>query len=397
MPLARIVTSDPEQASGVAEHLRARGYTVEFVDPASSRITPADLDLDLQGVGREETLSRGIAALEAAQGQRRAVAYDITGRPVSFEEEEEPPSARGNAISQAWRGLRSAAGEMMENLRLSIGHLGEWFAEARQTVQQHRAHSQELRRLRAESTARRREEQAKARDAERARHEQEAVARRAAIAAAQQRTRDPQEQARRERLAETERRLLESYRREARRDVLQERFAAEQQQSREVTASAEATIIRREPQRPKPSNPRRERDWKWAAGAAIVLALFATLAYAAYENRQPAAPLSNRALVRSENVSQALPFGSATVAPPPPVSNASARPGVSPVAPLPQHDAMPAAPTAAPPSPSARRAHHFRPAHDQTIADDEVIVHRAHTAPAPAPSGTVRHISDLAQ
>jgi hypothetical protein len=203
-----------------------------------------------------------------------------------------------------------------------------------------------------------------------------------------------EEQARREELAEREGRVLEHYRREARLDVVQERFQVEQREAQQQIAPAEAVLARRQPSyRREPSPYHRNDDWRRAAVAAIMLALLATLGYAAYQNRQPAAPLSNRALVRSQNVSQPLPFGAATVAPS--QVNTTAPSG----GPLPQNDAASIASAAPAPPVRTRRVRHAARSADDTIADDEVVVHR--NGPAPprptAPSTTTRHISDLEQ
>ena len=46
MPLARIITRNPQDAFAVSEYLRSEGYTVETVSPAEFRITPAEIELD---------------------------------------------------------------------------------------------------------------------------------------------------------------------------------------------------------------------------------------------------------------------------------------------------------------------------------------------------------------
>jgi hypothetical protein len=434
MPLARIITRTPAQLAALSEYLRTRGYTVELVEPGTLRTSAAELEMDLDGCTAEEAMSRATRAAEGAQ-QRRAIAYDITGRPVAFadEEEDQGPVKGGNRIREAWSGLTSAWHEVAESLRLSAGRLGEWVAEGRQTIQEHRLRHQEDRlrkqEARAEALAekdRERQDQALAREEERSRREdeerarrqvtaehsrrlqeeaarqaaadrvlreKEEAARKAEQAAALERVREQQERTRQEESAERERRLMERYRKEARRDVVQERFQVEQKNAQQEIAPAESRLARREEQPPPSRFYQRDNDWKKAALAAVVIALLATLGYAAYENRQPAAPLSNRALVRSQSVSQPVPFGAATVPPPP----ATTPP--QPNAKLPQSGVTSTAPAAPKPSARIRRARHARIA-DDTVADDEVVIH--HAAATKKSSRTTastqpKRISDLDQ
>ncbi len=428
MPLARIVTRTPAQLAALSEYLRARGYTVELIEPGTLRTASAELELDVDGCTAEEAMSRGMSAAEAAQdhGGRRAIAYDITGRPVAFaDEEQEAPAERGNPVGQAWNGLRFLLRELVEDLRRSAARLRKWLAEGRETIQEHRVRRQEERRQAQAEEAHARQAQALAQQqersrreqetdaerralaersrllqeeaarqavADRARREQEEAARRAELAAARERIREQQEQARRQEQAERERRLMERFRREARRDAVQERFQVEQSGAQQQPpAPAEARLARGEERRPQTRyDQRRDHDWQKAALAAVVIALLVTLGYAAYANRQPAAPLSNRARVRSQNVSQPVPFGTATVPPPQPAAAAPPRA-------LPQSEV---APTAAPaPSPRVHRTGRARVS-DDTIADDEVVIHRSATAARPsrtAAGATPKHISDLEQ
>ncbi len=430
MPLARIVTRTPAELAALSEYLRTRGYTVEFVEPGTLRSTPAELEMDLQDCTAEEATSRGVSAAEAAQShrERRVIAYDITGRPVAFADDEEPPAKAGNAITQAWNSLRQGAREMLENLRLSSGRLRDWVEEGRQTVREYRSRQREERdraqaekmrqqeaqvlareaeraRRQGEEEARRRElaersrllqeESVRQAAADQARREQEEAARRVKLAAARERIRQQQEETMRKELAERERRLLERFQREAHRDVVQERFQVEQSSARHEVAPAEAALARRQVQPPQPRRFQRDGDWKKAAVVACVIALLATLGYAAYANRQPAAPLSNRALVRSQTVSQPVPFGAATVPPPQATTTQQARQQRA----LPQSDIAPTAPA---PKPSPRLRHHRRSkAAEDMIAEDEVVVHHTATATTPSRRNTAtsgpKRISDLEQ
>lgn len=426
MALARIVTSTPEQVAALAEYLQSRGYTVELVAPGAVSTSPADLEMDLEGCTAKEAMSRAVAAAEAGQAlHRRAVAYDITGRPVEFAEEEEPAAEGGNALAQAWNGLASAWREIRDNLRLSIGHLREWIEEGRETIQRKRAQHEQTRReaealeQRREREARRlareaerarmaqeeglqqaeeersrreREEAARLAEAERLRHEYEEAARQAELAMAQERILQQEERARQDERAERERRVLEQYRREARAEVVRERFQVEQDRIQHQVAAAETLIVRSAAvRRPAPRLSPRDGDWKRAAAVSIVLALIATLGYAAYENRRPAAPLTNRDLVNSQNVSQGVPFGAATVAPPqvavPPPSHGA----------LPQSDSSLVRKAAVRASQERRLRRPSRSDEDEMIADDEVIVHRKGSSPARAASTATgpKRISDL--
>lgn len=400
MPLARIVTSTPALHAGLAEFLRSRGYTVEWAEPGELRAAPAELEMDLEGCSPEEAMTRGMSAAGSARshGQRRAIAYDITGRPVAFaDEDEEPAPQRGSVFTEMWRGAASAARQLRDDLRLSAGRLRAWLAEGQESIRQHRAHYQQARRQAQAEKARRRQaalaaqhlrlqqQAAAARRVaeERARQAREEAVRSGELAAERARLREQQEPARAEQESRRERQLTGQFRREARLDTVRERFQVEQSQARHRIEPAEEVLARRQVRRPRPVRHQRDDDWKMAAAAAIVIALLATLGYAAYENRQPAAPLSNRTLVRSQNVSQPVPFGAATVLPP------QAAPAAVPAR-LPQGEVAPA--------PRVQRARRSRPA-DDTVANDEVVIHRS--APAPSrittSSSTARHISDLEQ
>jgi hypothetical protein len=129
--------------------------------------------------------------------------------------------------------------------------------------------------------------------------------------------------------------------------------------------------------------------------AAAVVALLATMGYAAYESRHPASPLSNRDLVRSQAISQPVPFGAATVTPPAPATNPHPMLPQSSVAPPPSANPKPSPGVSSRPQ-MKRQSHRSA---DDTIADDEVVVHRAST-PAPpraASSSGTKHYSDLQQ
>lgn len=58
MPLARILTRYPEQATTLSEELRHHGYTVEFSSPGLTTKTPADLEIDFELCAEQDALSR---------------------------------------------------------------------------------------------------------------------------------------------------------------------------------------------------------------------------------------------------------------------------------------------------------------------------------------------------
>ncbi len=490
MPLARIITRTPDAVVTAAEHLRSRGYTVELMDPADSRTQSSDLEIDATDCTDDEALARAMKALGSdgeALPRRKVIAYDITGRPVEFEGEGETDETvpRGNIFADAARTIVSTIRELGDDLRLSTGHLREWFQEGRESIRKHREEREQERLERErelEEAGRRRQEEIAAAQAENARREQEEDARRsaaqeargrleaeererraaaererkAAMKAEAERRREEQERARheamvarerqlredrerqlrdqeeqqlaaaererlareqrereaqsqddrlraagdRERLAreQRERDAIERFRREAHLDANRERFAVEQARASQQTAPAQAAIVHR----PRPSwRSKRERDWTRAMIGAVILASLVTLGWVAYDSRHPASPLSNSDLVRSQSISQPVPFGAATVAPP------QAQPVVhtptQPISPLPQASAAPQAPAPQrrPQKQSPRHRRKTSAATNSQDAGDEVVVRRypgsgsGNPGQTAAKSGTTRRYSDL--
>jgi hypothetical protein len=58
MPLARIITENPEEALELAMHLRARGFEVQTVSPNQSFDNPADLEVELDTCDVKDVLAR---------------------------------------------------------------------------------------------------------------------------------------------------------------------------------------------------------------------------------------------------------------------------------------------------------------------------------------------------
>jgi len=370
MTLARIVTNAPDRVAFLSQYLRSRGYTVELIYPGAVQGGTAELQLGFQECSSEEAPARKTDMTEGAYDGRRVVAYDITGRPVEFEEEEPEAVAGSTAFAEAWQGLRSTRSKLVDKLRLSSGHLRESLANRRQSLDEYRVRYHQLR----------------------------------ANAAAQA------EESRRERLAqrqafqaERSRRKLEKARRKAENDIAQERLQAETRQWQQEVRLAGAALPDHEPNNfPQPHRYRRDEDLRKAAVAAAVLAMLAIVGLAGYRNRLGTAPFSHPELVQSQDVSKPVPFAVATTPVQPSATpravNLASGVGHSRIVSVPQSDA-PVARTAALP---VARKHPVRRTHadeDEFIAEDEVIVHRRQ------PSGTVqarshagtgpRRISDL--
>jgi hypothetical protein len=109
MPLARIITRNPQSTILASDYLRSQGYMVETVSPGEFRVTPAELELNLEKCGPQEALARAKALLESPENAapaetsvepvqpekaKVAIGYDIAGRPVEFAEEGELLSDR---------------------------------------------------------------------------------------------------------------------------------------------------------------------------------------------------------------------------------------------------------------------------------------------------------------
>ncbi len=135
MPLARIITRTPEDAIAASEYLLSQGYTVETVSPGEFHISPTEIELNLDRCRPNEAVDRAKALVEsqrmAVQAQAEVaaapepaqpqtakipVAYDITGRPVEFADEEEPerrqkPDRIGRALASLLSRVKAPARE----------------------------------------------------------------------------------------------------------------------------------------------------------------------------------------------------------------------------------------------------------------------------------------------
>jgi hypothetical protein len=341
MPLARIITGNAEEAFAVSEYLRSEGYTVETVSPAEFRITPAELELDLNRCRRTEAMDRARALvtsqrspvqaqLEASpapepvrpQKNKAPIAYDIVGRPVTFADEEETES-------QKEPGSRRKA-------------LAALFSRVTAPVHDFRRRRAEKRAVRLEARLARNRQKRMARE----RAQQELDRRRAEAELAERRR---QEQVAAERLAEQER-ARAALVREAGISVARETprqhaevVAAQElaRQEQDEPASVENPVRQQLPaRRPEPARPliaRRRTSTailRRVGMTALGASLIAMLGFVAYANRRPASPLSPAALIMNESMKQEVPFGAVTLTPPAAASrpsliaNGSTRPAV---------------------------------------------------------------------
>ena len=233
MPLARIVSSTPEQVSAAADHLRARGFEVEVVGPEQRDAGSTDILIDAEGRTPQEALSLAVAASQPRT--RRVIAYDLTGRPVEFasDEEEEPQPSRREGL---WSRVSGALQEFGENTRLSLGHLREWVQEGRESIAEKRAQRESLRASHADAERQREELAAQARlAAERALRERQDGEERA-----RQQTelaRQHQEELQRERLRAEEVRQEEAER--ARQQALAEQRRREEERAHQQALAEE--------------------------------------------------------------------------------------------------------------------------------------------------------------
>ncbi len=359
MPLARIVTSTPDQVASLSLYLRSRGYTVELVYPEALRNLPMEQKLDLRG--SEEALASATYVTEGANSGRRVIAYDITGRPVEFADEESETTASSNAGAGAWQVLRSARRTTVESLRRPFLHLRESLTDGRRSLEEYRARYQQLR----------------------------------ARAAAQAEEHRRERRAQREALeAERSRQQMERVHRQARIDMDRESSKVETRQPKQdVTRDEVALAYRDANRRQQLHGYRRDHDLQKAAVVAAALALLAITGLAAYRNRVAVPLLSNRNPMRSQDVSRTISFDAATAAVHPSatertVSGRSDRAQAA--QPVSRKIDAAVKPTAALATVRKRPVHRVHSEEDEFIAEDEVIIHR------PRPSGAAQARSKLA-
>lgn len=338
MPLARIITRTPQDAVGASEYLRSLGYTVETVSPEEFRITPAELELNLDRCGAAEAVERALALVDSGaavaaeiealpapeptppQKAKIPIAYDITGRPVEFADEERLESRPRHS------GLGSVLAAVATWLR-------PWSNSRQRRAEQH-ALKLEAQAARQREEVRRQEDLARERlrqETERQRQAAELVERRQEQLAAEQ-----QEQAR---IA-----ALHEARIAAERETPQEQplplvppsestpvvteetagdnltvLAAPSAPRPKAEPAPVAEVVRQQVsrlQRPRPVQARRRRSpiaiSRTAVATACGLSLLLIMGFVAYANRRPVSPFLPGALT---NVKQDVPFGAASVTP----------------------------------------------------------------------------------
>ncbi|MGC2324050.1 MAG: hypothetical protein WA463_15570 [Terriglobales bacterium] len=317
MPLARIITRTPQDAVGASEYLRSLGYTVETVSPEEFRVTPAELELNLDRCGAAEAVERALALVESGaavaakmetlpapepappQKAKVPIAYDITGQPVEFADQAEIESRPKDV------GVRRA-------LAAVATWLGRPWNDFRQRRAEQRALKLEAEAARQQEEVRRKDELAQERLRQEIRRQREAA--------------EQQAQARVAALHQTK--------------IAGEAAAAPEQPPPPETApvvAAEAagdnlTVLpvpaELAPERPqlprRPQRPvhlRRRRApiaiSRAAVATACGLSLLLIMGFVAYANRRPASPFLPGVLT---NVKQDVPFGAATITPSPVVS-----------------------------------------------------------------------------
>src|SRR5258706_3172468 len=440
MPVARIITRVPEESTHLVARLRARGYTVELVDPGDFRVTPADFEINLDRMKTPDALAEaarfgrehdaevfvavGIALDEAALRAARGAAAERGNVLVAGLKRLIAPFRRAGAEAHATRAAKRQRALDIELARE---------AERKQRAEQKAAERAERERQETTARAEREQQEATAR-AERERGEalargeseqrrkeeeqrnREEVEQRAAALALQREQEAREEEARRreEDRKRAEREAERVHQEEAARVAAQQAAVVAEQRrleeaqrrheeavraEREVAAPVEAAIKPRDvapaTPRPRPSVPRyapREpassRVMKRSFAAAACIAIVAAIGWGAYENRTPASPLSNPERVPGSAIQQEVPFGAASINGQKPAqrSQTTVRPPAAQTAPRTQASAAQPAqakPAAAKPAvskPAAstpKRARRFANNNVDMIAEDEVVYHGA--------------------
>src|SRR6185437_5228078 len=80
MPLARILTRNPERTADLSNQLKQQGYSVEVARPDQANLAPADLEIEFEVCERADVLDRA-ADLATELGADVAVAPGILRMP----------------------------------------------------------------------------------------------------------------------------------------------------------------------------------------------------------------------------------------------------------------------------------------------------------------------------
>jgi hypothetical protein len=102
MPIARIITSNPQAVCEVAQALSDSGYEVDIVSPASIPNTPVDLEINLSSAASAESISANADHSQAPEWD--SYEYDV-------------PIEREFILAPAWRSLISRLKESWNRLR----------------------------------------------------------------------------------------------------------------------------------------------------------------------------------------------------------------------------------------------------------------------------------------
>ena len=330
MSLARIITRNPQEALAASEYLRSEGYTVETVSPVEFRITPAEIELDLNRCKKGEAVARAKAMVasrrdmapvehEAPAAPERTlpeeikvpVAYDIVGRPVAFAGEEvserqQRPRSRRNALASLLNRLTGIVRDFRQRraeqqaLRLKAGLARRREqALARERAQQEMEH----RRAEAELAEQRRREQVAAERLAEQQRAQAALVRQAGISAARELAHQKQAEA-----------------------AAPERLPEPPQIQPVAVAVPRGKLAAARPNSARPFVARRRASnviLRRAAATALGAGLLLVLGFVAYANRRPASPLSPGALMMNTSINQEVPFGPVTIMPRAAVSKGS--------------------------------------------------------------------------
>ena len=365
MPLARILTQNPDDASAVHDYLERRGYQVEFADPSALNLPPADLEINLERLLLEDGLRLAAEWAESSGADVYVAAGAIAPAQHADAIPMAPPQGaveRPAEISsfvpltfgrQETEGQEPIAPRAEAPVPIEPSMLERWnraLAERRAARQERKAHEKETARLAMEQRARREAQAAALARELREQAAQREAARPAIVAGAAVRAIQPK-------LAP--RPVLQP--------VLERRVNPARRDDHEIAAEY----------------------WKGAFTGAAAVAIILMVAWATLGSSHPTTPASN-----SGQVKQEVPFGPVTLAPGsaaplPAERTASATPATV-------HAVTPA------PKPVPVRTHTTkRAASKSRVADDDVVVRHfgpkpavTNTASTAAKNGGLKRISD---
>ena len=390
MPLARVITRSPDDASAIHEYLVEHGYRVEFADPSALNLEPADLEINLERLPLDEGLRLASEWAESAgadvyvasgavpmlvepePARESAGPPEISSYvPLAFHQAEEQQAAEApvpksevvrETIVQAAGIVADSLHETKDAVSQSFNDMKQRFVRAREERAPEPSRLERWNRALAERRAARQER--KAREREMVRLQRQQRAEREARAAAM--ARDLREQRAREM---------------ASKPTMVASVATPQPARPSLQAAAERRVSA--PRRDSHRHDEGSEYWRGAFSGAAVVAVILMVAWVTLGTTHP--PASG---TTSGHVKQDVPFGPVTLTP----SAAPARPAT----PVPQSDSaqLPAARAVTPaPKPAPVRSHRaHRAAGNAGVADDEVIVHHyGATKPSPASNTTAQN------